>query len=219
MQRIISSTTGRVVALVTVLAMCLLTTQAATATDTSGTNGNSATARTARTASQDLAKRQVAKTHQGSMATRIVGSTAGGKDVTGAFVPLKFVKRHGHVLVRGLVEGVVHGSNGHTSRFATMRTIKVKSINGTPAHAGRAGAGVAACDILHLVLAPLDLDLLGLKVHLDRVVLDIVAQSGAGNLLGNLLCAVTGLLDGGLGGLLGRLTNLLNQILGALRLG
>ena len=54
---------------------------------------------------------------------------------------------------------------------------------------------------------PLDLDLLGLQVHLDRVVLDIVAQTGAGNLLGNLLCAVTGLLDGGLNGVLGRLVS------------
>jgi hypothetical protein len=43
------------------------------------------------------------------------------------------------------------------------------------------------CDILHLTLGPLDLNLLGLMVHLDRVVLDITAQSGPGQLLGNLL--------------------------------
>ena len=92
-------------------------------------------------------------------------------------------------------------------------------MNGTPARNGRVDASRATCDILHLVLAPLDLNLLGLKVHLDRVVLNIVAASGAGNLLGNLLCAVTGLLDGGLGGQLGLLTTLLNRILGALRLG
>ena len=56
-------------------------------------------------------------------------------------------------------------------------------------------------------------------MHLDKVVLNIVAQSGAGKLLGNLLCAVAGLLDGGLNGLLGRITNLLNRILGQLGLG
>ena len=50
--------------------------------------------------------------------------------------------------------------------------------------------------------------------------LDIVAATGAGNLLGNLLCSVTGLLDGGpLAGLLGQLNTLLNQILAALNLG
>ena len=51
--------------------------------------------------------------------------------------------------------------------------------------------------------------------------LDIVAQTGAGNLLGNLLCAITGLLDGPgpLSALLGQLTDLLNQILDVLNLG
>jgi len=69
------------------------------------------------------------------------------------------------------------------------------------------------CDILHLTLGPLDLNLLGLVVHLDQVVLDITAQSGAGNLLGNLLCAVAGLLDGNpLGAILGDLVGLLNNI-------
>ena len=48
----------------------------------------------------------------------------------------------------------------------------------------------ASCDILNLVLGPLDLDLLGLQVHLDRVVLNIIGATGTGNLLGNLLCAV-----------------------------
>ena len=67
------------------------------------------------------------------------------------------------------------------------------------------------------MLGPLNLNLLGLRVHLNRVVLDIVAATGAGNLLGNLLCAVTGLLDNT--GLLGqlRLANVLNRILSVLR--
>ena len=68
-----------------------------------------------------------------------------------------------------------------------------------------------ACPILHLVLGPLDLNLLGLMVHLNQVVLDITAQSGPGNLLGNLLCAVANLLNQG--GPLQGIANLLNQIL------
>jgi hypothetical protein len=146
--------------------------------------------------------------------------------VTGSFVPLKFVKRGGHLKVRGLVQGVVHKSSGNTT-FAKIRTITVKRINGraashlTSRELTGASAATAArtCGILNLVLAPLDLNLLGLTVHLDRVVLNIAAVTGAGNLLGNLLCAVTGLLDGGLGGLLGQIQALLNQILGALNLG
>jgi hypothetical protein len=72
----------------------------------------------------------------------------------------------------------------------------------------------ASCQILHLELGPLDLNLLGLMVHLNRVVLDITAQPGSGNLLGNLLCAVARLLDQG--GPLQSLVDLLNQILGLL---
>jgi hypothetical protein len=72
------------------------------------------------------------------------------------------------------------------------------------------------CDILHLTLGPLDLDLLGLVVHLDEVVLDITAESGPGNLLGNLLCAVAGLLDNNAP--LNSIARLLNQLLGLLDL-
>jgi hypothetical protein len=68
----------------------------------------------------------------------------------------------------------------------------------------------ASCDILFLQLGPLDLDLLGLVVELDQITLDIDAESGPGNLLGNLLCAVTGLLDNG--GPLEGIINLLNAI-------
>jgi len=81
--------------------------------------------------------------------------------------------------------------------------IPVKSINGFDL-SGTGGAAAlaqpqAGCDILNLVLGPLDLNLLGLTIHLDQVVLDIVAVPGPGNLLGNLLCAVANLLNGGLG--------------------
>ena len=80
--------------------------------------------------------------------------------------------------------------------------------------AGTAGifrtASMATCDILFLDLGPLHLDLLGLTLDLNEVVLDLNAVSGAGNLLGNLLCAVTGLLDGF--GLLAAITQLLDTI-------
>jgi hypothetical protein len=80
-----------------------------------------------------------------------------------------------------------------------------------------AAVAQASCEILDLVLGPLDLNLLGLEVHLDTVHLNITAVPGAGNLLGNLLCAVAGLLDpsGAITNLL-QFVNLLNQLLGLL---
>jgi len=86
--------------------------------------------------------------------------------------------------------------------------------------AGHAG------NILHLSLGPVNLDLLGLDVHLDNcsggpVTLDIGAQPGPGNLLGNLLNSVTHLLDGSanqnaINNALGRLTGTLDNLLGTL---
>jgi len=74
-----------------------------------------------------------------------------------------------------------------------------------------------SCTILTLTLGPLDLNLLGLMVHLNQVVLNITAQLGPGNLLGNLLCSIANLLNGGnLSNLLTQLVGLLNQILGSL---
>ena len=206
-ERNAAKSSAALVALVVALSMVLVTGGAGTAA------GSTAAATTA-------TRTVVAHNPQGKAVSKIVGTTANGRSVTGYFTPLKFSKRDGKVRVRGLLNGVVHNADGTSRTFAALRTMRVKSINGTPATSARAAAGtMATCDILHLVLAPLDLDLLGLQVHLDKVVLDIVATSGAGNLLGNLLCAVTGLLDGGLSGALGRLVDLLNQILGRLGLG
>ena len=55
---------------------------------------------------------------------------------------------------------------------------------------------LGTCDVLFLNLGPLHLDLLGLTVDLNQVILDVNAVTGPGNLLGNLLCALLGLLDG-----------------------
>jgi hypothetical protein len=181
-------------------------------------SGSTATAGSSTTASRGV----VAQSSKGQMTSRVVGTTANGRQVTGKYIPLHFSRHNGHVRARGLLNGVVHNADGTTRTFSVMRTMRVRSINGAPATARAARAATsarAACPILHLTLGPLDLDLLGLQVHLDRVVLNIDAQPGAGNLLGNLLCAVAGLLDGGLQGLLGRLVTLLNQILGQLGLG
>lgn len=180
-------------------------------------SGSIATASSSTTAARGV----VAQNSKGQMTSNVVGTTANGRQVTGKFIPMKFSRHNGHVRARGLINGVVHNADGTTRTFSVMRTMRVQSVNGAPAtaRAARTASARAACPILHLVLGPLDLDLLGLQVHLDRVVLNVDAQPGPGNLLGNLLCAVAGLLDGGLQGVLGQLVTLLNQILAQLGLG
>lgn len=153
--------------------------------------------------------------------SRITGTTEDGRKVKGRFTPSAFEVVGDTLQATGELSGRIPGEG----TFSETVTMPVQSVNGggladTASSRLAAASAPGTCDILHLVLGPLDLDLLGLQVHLDQVVLDIVAKSGAGNLLGNLLCAVAGLLDGGLGlgALLDQLVALLNQILGQLGL-
>ena len=75
-----------------------------------------------------------------------------------------------------------------------------------------------SCQILTLTIGPIYLNLLGLVVTLNQLNLNISAVPGAGNLLGNLLCDVANLLNGGgaVSTLLNNLAGLLNQVIAAL---
>jgi hypothetical protein len=135
----------------------------------------------------------------------VTGTTADGGTFVGAVRPTRFVAQGRQVFVKGLVSGTMKDSAGGT----------VGTVSGAPVTMPVA-LPMATCPILHLTLGPLDLNLLGLTVHLDRVVLDITAISGPGNLLGNLLCAIAGLLNGT--GTLTQLNQLLAQLTQLLRL-
>jgi len=65
-------------------------------------------------------------------------------------------------------------------------------------HCGRQpNAADPTCPILNLRIHAIHLNLLGLKVDTSNICLSITAQSGSGNLLGNLLCGVANGLHGG----------------------
>lgn len=73
------------------------------------------------------------------------------------------------------------------------------------------------CTILHLDLGPIFINLLGLQVTTNEIVIDISAVPGPGNLLGNLLCALLGILDRNpLAAGIGNLLNQINAILAGL---
>ena len=158
--------------------------------------------------------------------SKVTGHTDKGATFAGKYKVIRFVDRNGHLKSVGRLSGTLTKKSGATKDVAgrvrmpvnMAATRAANAPSALPTTSSTAGTSVVSCDILHLVLGPLDLDLLGLVVHLDKVVLDITAVPGAGALLGNLLCAVVGLLDGtGIGGLSGILTNLLNAILGILQ--
>jgi len=146
----------------------------------------------------------------GTMTSAVNGTFGDGGTVSGTFTPKRFAAQNGKVVAIGTLHSVLTDATGSTvGTTDTAVTLPVQLPQGDV-------SALAACPILHLVLGPLDLNLLGLTVHLNTVVLDITAISGPGNLLGNLLCAIAGLLDGGLNAPLAQIVALLNAILALL---
>jgi hypothetical protein len=143
-------------------------------------------------------------------------STVAGAPVSfnGAFRVTRFVNSGGKVFAQGVLTGIATSPTATQSIIRTV-SMEVVQMTHTPAVAAAEAPGFlgiqAVCDILHLVLGPLHLNLLGLVVDLNQVVLDITGETGPGNLLGNLLCGITGILDGGN---TNQIVALLNNILG-----
>jgi hypothetical protein len=131
----------------------------------------------------------------------VAGTNAFGT-FEGTFLIQRFIRSGSQIVAVGTLTGTFTDLVGSVTQV-TNQTIQAP-----------VSAITASCSILHLELGPLDLDLLGLVIHLDRIVLDISAEAGAGNLLGNLLCAITNLLNGPAS--LSAIVALLNRILGAL---
>src|SRR5262249_17592005 len=141
----------------------------------------------------------------------ITGSIANnGGTFTGALDITRFAVQNGQLVALGNLTGTLTPTLGQPME-----------IPSTPVMLPVAALG--PCPILHLDRGPRDLNLLGLTVHLNEAVLNITAQQAPGNLLGNLLCSVSHLLDspslnnrGAGAGALNGVAGLLNQILAAL---
>ena len=128
------------------------------------------------------------------------GSTVGSFTGTAT---LQSVSTSGNQLVGNVLLNGTAVVNGVTTAVSQVVTAPLAATN---------------CPVLLLDVGAIHLNLLGLDVSLAAIHLDITAVPGAGNLLGNLLCTVTHLLDspGAGGGLSNAISNLLNTINGLL---
>ncbi len=158
-----------------------------------------------------------AATSYNGYVSRVTGTYGSGGTVSGMFAPMRSYVSNSKAYVQGDLTVTLRRATGGLLTGTTQHNVSL------PVAAPGGGATPSAqaaksCPILHLVLGPLDLNLLGLVVHLNKVTLDITAQSGPGNLLGNLLCAVAGLLDRTNPSILDllNLSNALNRILSIL---
>ena len=148
----------------------------------------------------------------------ITGTANGHNTFNGHFNVTQFVSRNGTAYAVGTLTG--HVGN----RFVKRTNVAIPVSMG--GNTGMARSAQTTCQILNLVLGPLHLNLLGLHVDLNQVVLNITGQTGAGQLLGNLLCGVANLLNppaagvsaSELAGLLNLVQQILNPVLAGLNL-
>jgi hypothetical protein len=122
----------------------------------------------------------------------LTGSASDGRRVTNAIILVPVISP----ALTDLAEQQQQGFGG-------------RALSSSAAQPAQATAG---CQVLDLVLGPLHLDLLGLVVDLNQVHLNITAQPGNGNLLGNLVCAIANLLNGSGGGTAGAAATLVNSL-------
>ena len=140
------------------------------------------------------------------------GATKSGKSFKGTYTIDRFTRaRSGRYAGRLVAVGTVRGTSGG-KRYA-RRGVVIPAKLTDPASSAQALPDLPnACRILNLQLGPINLNLLGLVVRTNAIQVRIDAQRGPGNLLGNLLCGITGALDPG-NNTLGQLAAALNAIL------
>lgn len=106
---------------------------------------------------------------------------------TGEISNLAFrATRDNRLLVSGVLNGSVANKDGTTTQIENQAFQGARAARPTV---------TAVCDVLNLDIGRITLDLLGLVIDIAPISIDITAVSGPGNLLGNLLCALVGLLD------------------------
>jgi hypothetical protein len=141
----------------------------------------------------------------------ISGAAKNGKQFTGTYGIQRFVVKGGAAYAVGTLKGKLKGR--HVTRYGVTMPASLTGATG-------AQTAQAVCPILHLVIGPVDLNLLGLRVRLgggtnfsQPIVLDLTAYQGQG-LLGDLLCSVSNLLNQN--GLLSQLTGQVQQLVATL---
>jgi hypothetical protein len=119
----------------------------------------------------------------------VTGKAKGGKAFKGTYAIERFRTSRGRLVSTGTLRGRLAG------RRVVERGVTMPAAVSSDAQSAQLPPIPNACEILNLVLGPIHLDLLGLVVRTNQINVRIDAVPGEGNLLGNLLCAITGILD------------------------
>jgi hypothetical protein len=124
----------------------------------------------------------------------MTGTAKNGKKFTGTYKVKRFVAEGDDVFAVGTLKGRL---KGRQVRRTGVR-IPVSGASSGETGLAQTSQQPGTCRVLDLTLGPLDLNLLGLRVQLNQVHLQITAiRSGfpGGGLLGDLLCGIANLLN------------------------
>jgi hypothetical protein len=135
---------------------------------------------------------------QGKPLTQVVKMTAkakNGKKFTGTYTISRFTQSGGKVYAVGTLKGKLKGRTVRKSNVRIPATLARHPAAGASQVGLPPNPTPGACQILDLTLEPINLNLLGLHLVTSRIEVLLEAIPGAGNLLGNLLCGITGILD------------------------
>ena len=128
-------------------------------------------------------------TGQARTAAATTGTTTQVGTVTVRLTVNRFVKRGSRLYAVGTAISQFKPTAENAAKYPT-KTVR-RAFSAPVRKLKRIQSAQRICPVLDLTLGPLDLNLLGLMVHLDTVHLTITADSNGG-LLGSLLCSLAG---------------------------
>lgn len=152
---------------------------------------------------------------------QVHGVAKNGKKFNGTYAIQRFAVSNNKVYSFGVLTGTLN--NRHVSRSNVKFPASLVAPSSTQKSTRQAAGGT--CTILHLVLGPINLSLLGLNVNLgggtitpgqpatQPITLNVTGTQGGG-LLGSLLCGLDNAIGGSgtTAGILGQLSTQLNQL-------
>jgi hypothetical protein len=134
----------------------------------------------------------------------------GSKGFKGTYTIDRFVRSGNRAVAVGTLKGKLRG---RSVRKENVR-IPVSIVNTQTGQTKQVPPTAGACQILNLVLNPIDLNLLGLRVQTKQVALLIEAVPSTGAAVpGGLVCGITNLLNPGANTPLAQLVQVLNALL------
>src|SRR3954447_16662516 len=143
---------------------------------------------------------------------KVTGTSKSGKKFTGKYTISRFIAKGSKTYAVGTLTGRLAGKK------VTKHGVKMPVALTQAAHSAQLPPIPGACAILNLSIQPINLNLLGLSVRTSQIDLRIDAIPGAGNLLGNLLCGITNILNPGAANA-SQLAAILNALLALLNAG